>query len=66
MELALTITALSRRHSWRLNLYADRGDVAVLKTRDKISQLDGLALLATRSNDRRSQLGDGHFSCELV
>ena len=33
--------------------FADRGDVAVLKSRDKIAQPDGLALLAIRSNERR-------------
>ena len=33
--------------------FADRGDVPVLKTRDKIVQPDGLALLAIRSNKRR-------------
>ena len=33
--------------------FVDRGNVAVLKTRDKIAQPDGLALLAIRSNKRR-------------
>ena len=30
--------------------FVDRGDVPVLKTRDKIAQPDGLALLAIRGN----------------
>ena len=34
--------------------FADRSDVAVLKTRDKIAQPDGLALLAIRSNKRKN------------
>ena len=44
---------------WRLMrthlaiFFVDRGDVAVLKTSDKIAQPDGLALLAIRSNKRR-------------
>ena len=33
--------------------FADRGDVAVLKARDKIAQPDRLALLAIRSNKHR-------------
>ena len=39
--------------------FADRGDVAVLKTRDRIAQPDGLALLAIRSDECRKIAGTG-------
>ena len=42
--------------------FADRGDVVVLKTRDKIAQLDGLALLAIRSNKRRKSRERAHLA----
>ena len=42
--------------------FADRGAVAVLKTRDKIAQPDGLALLAIRSTDRRKSRERPHLA----
>ena len=42
--------------------FADRGDVAVVKSRDKIVQPDGLALLAIRSNDRRKSRERAHLA----
>ena len=42
--------------------FADRGDVAVLKARDKIAQPDGLALLAIRSNERRKSRKRAHLA----
>ena len=52
--------------------FADRGDVAVLKTRDKIAQPDGLALLAICSNKRRKSqewahlVNAGEFNCRYL
>ena len=45
--------------------FADRDDVAVLKTHlisDKIAQPDGLALLASRSNKRRKSRERAHLA----
>ena len=42
--------------------FADRGVVEVLKTRDKIAQPDGLALLAIRSNNRRKSRERAHLA----
>ena len=42
--------------------FADRGDVADLKTSDKIAQPDGLALLAIRSNKRRKSRERPHLA----
>ena len=36
--------------------------MAVLKSRDKIAQPDGLALLAIRSNDRRKSREQAHLA----
>ena len=41
--------------------FADRGDVAVLKTHDKIAQPDGLAVLAIHSNKRRKSRERAHL-----
>ena len=43
-------------------IFADRGDVALLKSRDKIAQPDGLALLAIRSNDHRKSWERTHLA----
>ena len=42
--------------------FADRGDVAVLKTRDKIAQPDGLTLLAIHSKKRRKSRERAHLT----
>ena len=44
------------------SFFADCGDVAVLKTRDKIVQPDGLALLAIHSNKRRKSRERVHLA----
>ena len=42
--------------------FADRGDVAVSKSRDKIAQPDGLTLLAIRSDERRKSRERAHLT----
>ena len=52
--------------------FADRGDVAVSKSRDKIAQPDGLTLLEIRSDERRKSqertnlANAGEFNCRYL